>query len=98
MFYNSYLPQIASVDRQDDVSAKGFIYGSVGSIVVQVLCFVFVLSPKTFGITDDVAARLSFLFVGIWWIGFSLIPFYLLPNGVPNAGSHEYNVLSGGFK
>ncbi|MDR6944389.1 MFS transporter [Mucilaginibacter pocheonensis] len=98
VFYNSYLPQIATEDKQDAVSAKGFIYGFAGSIVVQVLCFVFVLSPKTFGITDDVAARLSFLIVGIWWIGFSLIPFYLLPKGVPNAGSHEYNVLTGGFK
>jgi len=98
VFYNSYLPQIASIDQQDAVSAKGFIYGFAGSIVVQVLCFVFVLSPKTFNMTDDVAARLSFLIVGIWWIGFSLIPFYLLPKGVPNAGSHEYNVLTGGFK
>lgn len=99
VFYNSYLPQIATVDQQDAVSAKGFIYGFAGSIVVQIVCFVFVLSPQTFGITDDsFAARLSFLIVGIWWIGFSLIPFYLLPKGVPNAGSHEYNVLTGGFK
>ena len=98
VFYNSYLPQIATIDQQDAVSAKGFIYGFAGSIVVQVLCFVFVLSPKTFGMTDDFAARFSFLIVGIWWIGFSLIPFYLLPKGVPNAGSHEYNVITGGFK
>jgi UMF1 family MFS transporter len=98
VFYNSYLPQIASIDQQDAVSAKGFIYGFAGSIVVQVVCFVFVLSPKTFGLTDDVAARLSFLIVGIWWIGFSLIPFYLLPKGVPNTDSHQYNVLTGGFK
>lgn len=98
VFYNSYLPQIATLDQQDAVSAKGFIYGFAGSIVVQVLCFVFVLSPKTFGITDDVAARLSFLIVGIWWIGFSFIAFYMLPKGQPNAGSHEYNVLTGGFK
>jgi UMF1 family MFS transporter len=98
VFYNSYLPQIATIDQQDAVSAKGFIYGFAGSIVVQVLCFVFVLSPATFGITDDVAARLSFLIVGIWWIGFSLIPFYLLPKGQPNAGSHTDNVLTGGFK
>lgn len=27
VFYNSYLPQIATIDRQDAVSAKGFIYG-----------------------------------------------------------------------
>lgn len=99
VFYNSYLPQIATVDQQDAVSAKGFIYGFAGCIVVQVICFAFVLSPKTFGITDDaLPARLSFLIVAVWWIGFSLIPFYLLPKGVPNAGSHKSNVLTGGFK
>ena len=99
VFYNSYLPQIATMDQQDAVSAKGFIYGFAGSIVVQVLCFLFVLSPATFGIHDDaLPARISFLIVGIWWIGFSLIPFYLLPKGKPNAGSHRYNVFTGGFK
>lgn len=98
VFYNSYLPQIATVDRQDAVSAKGFIYGFAGSIVVQILCFVFVLGHKWLGITEDFSARLSFLIVALWWIGFSLIPFYLLPKGVPNAGSHEYNVFTGGFK
>lgn len=99
VFYNSYLPQIATIDQQDAVSAKGFIYGFAGSIVVQVICFIFVLSPSTFGITDDaLPARISFLVVGIWWISFSLIPFYLLPKGMPNAGSHSYNIFTGGFK
>src|SRR4051812_14779 len=98
VFYNSYLPQIATIDQQDAVSAKGFIYGFAGSIVVQVLCFIFVLFPQVFGITDDLAARISFLIVGFWWIGFSFIAFYMLPKGQPNAGSHEYNVLTGGFK
>ena len=99
VFYNSYLPQIATLDKQDSVSAKGFIYGFAGSIVVQVVCFVVVLAPHTFGIYDEaLPARISFLIVGIWWIGFSLIPFYLLPKGVPNAGSHQYNVFTGGFK
>ena len=99
VFYNSYLPQIATVDQQDAVSAKGFIYGFAGSIVVQVICFIVVLSPSTFGITDDaLPARISFLIVGVWWIGFSFIAFYLLPKGIPNAGSHEYNVFTGGFK
>lgn len=99
VFYNSYLPQIASIDQQDAISAKGFIYGFIGSIVVQVICFIVVLSPKTFGITDDfLPARISFLIVFFWWIGFSIIPFRLLPKGTPNAGSHKYNVLTGGFK
>ncbi|MFI5159103.1 MAG: MFS transporter [Sphingobacteriales bacterium] len=99
VFYNSYLPQIATTDQQDAVSARGFIYGFVGSIVVQILCFIVVLSPKTFGITsDDLPARISFLIVFFWWIGFAVIPFIMLPKGQPNAGSHTYNVLTGGFK
>ena len=99
VFYYSYLPQIATIDQQDAVSAKGFIYGFAGSIVVQIICFIVVLSPATFGITDEaLPARISFLIVGIWWIGFSFISFYLLPKGLPNAGSHSYNIFTGGFK
>jgi len=99
VFYNSYLPQIASIDQQDAVSAKGFIYGFAGCIVVQIICFIFVLFPGVFGITDEAfPARLSFLIVAIWWIGFSIIPFYILPKGKPNAASHNYNILTGGFK
>jgi len=99
VFYNSYLPQIASIEQQDNVSAKGFIYGYVGSLVMQVMCFVVVLSPKTFGITsDDLPSRISFVMVFVWWMGFSIIPFRLLPKGEPNAGKHNYNVLTGGFK
>jgi UMF1 family MFS transporter len=51
-----------------------------------------------FGITEDFGARIAFLIVGIWWIGFAIIPFLKLPKGEPNAGSHQYNVLTGGFK
>jgi UMF1 family MFS transporter len=99
VFYNSYLPQIATLDQQDTVSAKGFIYGYVGSLIMQILCFVVVLSPTTFGITsDDLPARISFLMVFVWWLGFSIIPFRLLPKGEPNPGAHTYNVLTGGFK
>jgi UMF1 family MFS transporter len=33
MFNNSYLPEIATVDQQDRVSAKGFAYGYIGSVI-----------------------------------------------------------------
>ncbi|MGZ3812638.1 MAG: MFS transporter [Mucilaginibacter sp.] len=99
VFYNSYLPQIATIDKQNDVSANGFIYGYVGSIVVQLVCFAVVLEPTWFGMKDDdLPARVSFIIVFVWWIGFSIIPFKLLPKGEPNEGSHKFNVLTGGFK
>ncbi|WP_407430777.1 MFS transporter [Arcticibacter sp.] len=82
MFSNSYLPEIASVDQQDRVSAQGFAYGYIGSVLLQILCFVFVLKPEWFGITDlSFAPRLSFLLVGVWWVLFAQIPFSKLPAG-----------------
>jgi UMF1 family MFS transporter len=97
VFYNSYLPEIATLDMQDSVSAKGFTYGYIGSVILQIICFVFVLAPKTFGLTDARAAQLSFLMVGIWWIGFAYIPFTVLPKGSPNAVAHHQNIIRGGF-
>lgn len=98
VFYNSYLPEIATLDMQDRVSAKGFTYGYIGSVILQLICFAFVLEPKWFGIVDkSFAPRLSFLLVGIWWICFAYIPFTVLPKGSPNAQSHHKNIIKGGF-
>ncbi|HZX57201.1 MAG TPA: MFS transporter [Mucilaginibacter sp.] len=98
VFYNSYLPEIATLDMQDNVSAKGFTYGYIGSVILQLICFAFVLKPEWFGIVDkSFPARLSFLLVGIWWIGFAYIPFTVLPKGSPNAKSHTQDLIRGGF-
>ncbi|WP_270090844.1 MFS transporter [Sphingobacterium sp. SYP-B4668] len=79
-FNNSYLPVIATVDQQDSVSAQGFAYGYVGCVLLQIICFVFVLKPEWFGITDlSFPARLSFFLVGLWWVSFAQIPFRALP-------------------
>ncbi|HYK76346.1 MAG TPA: MFS transporter [Daejeonella sp.] len=99
MFNNSYLPEIASVEEQDNVSAKGFAYGYIGSVLLQIICFVFVLKPEFFGITDaSFPARLSFLLVGIWWVAFAQIPFYALPAGSPNYKSLDKKVIKNGFQ
>lgn len=97
VFYNSYLPEIATVDMQDKVSAKGFTYGYIGSVLLQLICFVFILMPAKFGLTAGSASRLSFLLVGLWWIGFAMIPFSILPKGSPNAKAHHHHIIKGGF-
>ncbi len=80
LFNNSYLPLLATVDRQDRVSAQGFAFGYIGCVTLQILCFIVVLKPEWFGITDpSLPARISFLMVGLWWLGFSMIPFKYLP-------------------
>lgn len=99
MFNNSYLPEIATPDQQDTVSAKGYAYGYVGSVLLQIICFVFVLKPELFGITDlSFPPRLSFLLVGLWWIGFAQIPFRKLHAGSPNYATINKKVINSGFQ
>ena len=98
VFYNAYLPEIAIEEDRDRVSAQGFAYGYVGSVLLQVICFVFVLKPEWFGITDSsFAPRLSFFLVGLWWAGFAQITFYKLPKGKPLAEKPGHSLLSNGF-
>lgn len=86
LFNNSYLPEIATVDQQDKVSAQGFAYGYVGCVTLQLICLVFILKPDWFGITDgSFGPRLSFLLVGVWWASFSTIPFVALSNNQKSA-------------
>ncbi|SMD00754.1 MFS transporter [Pedobacter nyackensis] len=99
MFNNSYLPEIATPDQQDRVSAKGYAFGYIGSVLLQLVCFVFVLKPELFGITDlSFPPRLSFLLVGLWWIGFAQISFKRLPAGSPNYKAINKNVIHNGFQ
>jgi MFS transporter, UMF1 family len=102
VFYNSYLPQIATDDQMDNVSAKGFMYGYAGSLIMQLLCLVVIQQPTWFGLKEDVLQaipeRMSFLLIFFWWMGFSIIPFRLLPKGEPSVKKQNYNVLTGGFK
>ncbi len=99
VFYNSYLPEIATVEEQDRVSAKGFAYGYIGSILLQIVCFVFVFKPEWFGITDaSIPARLSFLMVGVWWMLFAQIPFRNLPRGSANYKTTNKSLVTSGFK
>ena len=99
VFYNAYLPEIAFEHERDKLSAQGFSYGYIGSVLLQVICFVFVLKPEWFGIEDkSFSPRLSFFLVGLWWVGFAQITFRKLPKGVPLPKNPDYSVLSNGFK
>jgi len=81
VFYNSYLPEIATEDQYDKISAKGFAYGYVGSIILLCFNLFIILKPAVFGLSEEgyLPIRLAFLSVGLWWIGFAQIAFKRLP-------------------
>ena len=96
LFNNSYLPEIATIDKQDHVSAKGFSYGYVGSVILQIICLFFVLKPEWFGIEDaSFPARFSFLLVGIWWLSFSQITFRKLPDSIKKVRKQRVSIKKG---
>jgi len=99
VFYNSYLPEIAAEPDQDRVSAKGFSLGYIGSVLLQIVCFLFVMFPELFGIKDaSFPARLSFLLVGLWWMGFAQITFKHLPKTHALPQNKNQNIFTNGFR
>lgn len=100
VFYNSYLPDIAAPEDQDRISAKGFTLGYIGSVILQIICFVIILKPGMFGLNEadkGIGARLSFLLTGLWWLGFAQITFRVLPKENPTEKKFKKNVFTGGF-
>lgn len=84
VFYNAYLPDIATEDRYDAVSAKGFIYGFAGSVLLLVANLFMVLKYDMLGFPSETAAiRWAFVSVGLWWLGFAQIAFRRLPADAP---------------
>lgn len=85
VFYNAFLPQIATPDRHDMVSAKGYTYGYIGSVICLIIILAMVMKPDMFGMSADstLPVRLGFIIVGIWWIVFAEVAFRNLPSDTP---------------
>jgi MFS transporter, UMF1 family len=79
VYYNSFLPIIATPDRHDRISAKGFSYGYAGSMLLLIFNIFSLQKYYLFGFSDSLEAiRFSFIEVGIWWLAVSQIAFYYL--------------------
>lgn len=97
VFYNAFLPEIASEDQMDKVSAKGFSMGYIGSVLLLIVSLVLVSIPETFGFDGaGSATRFVFLLVGVWWFGFAHIAFNALKDNRTH-GKITGEVLRSGF-
>lgn len=103
VFYNSYLPDIAHKEQQDRISAKGYSLGYIGSVLLLVFNLAMVMFPQWFGLGEGgeaslQAMKISFITVGVWWIGFAQYSFYFLPKGYKTNHKVTTKVLFNGFK
>lgn len=98
VFYNSYLPLIATEDQYDRVSAKGYALGFIGSVILLITNLLIIQKPELFGLENSGSwvFRIAFLMVGLWWLGFALIPFTRLPKD--QEVKSEGNLIGKGYE
>ncbi|MEE9350402.1 MAG: MFS transporter [Flavobacteriaceae bacterium] len=90
VFYNAYLTEVAPPEDHDKISAKGFINGYIGSVILLVFILSMMMFPNIYGFIDHPLAKgeappnkvfhTAFILVGIWWLGFAQYTFKYLPN------------------
>lgn len=93
IFYDAFLPEIASEEERDMISSRGYAYGYIGGGILLALQLIVIQQPERFGLTTISATQLAFLSVGIWWFLFSL-PIFRHVKEKPTSSKHNYRQLS----
>jgi MFS transporter, UMF1 family len=99
VFYNAYLPDIASEDQRDNVSSYGWAMGYLGDFILLALNLALYLLHDKIGIPTEIAIRINLASAGVWWLGFSFITWSRLrPRHPRRARPQGESYLSIGFK
>jgi UMF1 family MFS transporter len=73
VFYNAYLPDIASEDQRDRVSSFGWAMGYLGDGILLALNLAFFIYHERLGVPTDLAIRINLASAGVWWLLFSFV-------------------------
>lgn len=99
VFYNAYLPDIASEEERDRVSSYGWAMGYLGGGILLALNLAFFIFSEDLGVPGDLAVRINLASAGIWWMGFSFITWARLrPRHAARALPKGETYVSVGFK
>jgi UMF1 family MFS transporter len=86
VFYNAFLPEIASPGRRDAVSSQGWALGYLGGGLLLVANLLFFNNRDALGVSTDDAVRISLASAGVWWAIFTIIPLQTLRSRRPVKG------------
>ena len=89
VFYNSLLPSIVDEDQYDHISSKGFAYGYLGGGLLLLIHLIVITASRN----NPLVIRLSLASVGIWWFGWGLLTFIMVPE--PNPINTDNNLSAG---
>lgn len=98
VFYNSFLPDIASPDKQDALSAKGYVLGYIGSVILVIICLFLIQKVAETPKQALIYTRVTFLLTGAWWFGFSQYTFKHLPQHGHRIIKIPANIIQTSFK
>ncbi len=93
VFYNSYLPEIAAEKDRDRISARGYSFGYIGSVIMQMIGFGLVVLLND----EKLALTITFLLVGLWWVSFAQVTFSRLPGSPASERKTKKHALVNGF-
>ena len=98
VIYYAFLPEIATPDERDSLSARAWAFGYLGSGTALALQLAVFLAHDAIGLTEGQAVRVCFLMSGLWWAAFTLIPLARLRRHQrPHGAEHGASVLTAGF-
>ncbi|MDP4269688.1 MAG: MFS transporter [Bacteroidota bacterium] len=79
VYYNSFLPLIATPEHQDKISARGFMFGYAGSMLLLIFNLFSIENYQMLGFAGKMeAVKFAFIEVGVWWLLISQIAFHFL--------------------
>ncbi len=98
VFYNAFLPDIASEDLRDKVSSRGWALGYAGDGLLLLINLIFYILMDKAG-QGALAARINLASAGVWWLAFG----YISISRLHERGAHHQlpageNYVSIGFK
>ena len=90
VFYNAFLPEIAAPEDRDRVSAKGFSYGYIGSVILQMIGFVLVILLPA----DPFLATQNYISAGWHLVGFFCTDHFCCASRDQVRRKNKFTVLS----
>lgn len=98
VFYDSFITDVASQEKMDWISGKGYSYGYIGGGLQFAFSLALVAGHNYLGISEPLAARIAILTAALWWAGFTLFTVkYLKESGEPGAKRSFSEYIAIGF-
>ena len=72
IFYDAFLVDVTSPARMDVISARGYGYGYIGSVIPFIAVIALILSADAGDTLPALQSQIGFVIVALWWLLFSI--------------------------